>query len=81
MLENYRSSNPPKQQSTPSKPIASTTIVVKELPSIVEEAQNNDMQQREVPEGSISQKESETKVHNNDRKQREVPQGSISQKG
>ena len=55
ILVNYRSSNPPKQQSTSSKLMASSTTIVKELPLVVEEVQNKDKQQREVSQGSISQ--------------------------
>ena len=41
-LENYRSSNPPKQKSTSSKLMASSTTVAKELPPVVEEVHNKD---------------------------------------
>ena len=59
-LENYSSSNSPKQQSTLMKQMASSTTIVKELPLVVEELYNNDKQQMEVPQGSISQNGSET---------------------
>ena len=64
-MENFRSSKPPKQQSTLSKPMASSTIIVKELPLVVEEVHNKDRQQREVPQGSISQNGSENEQPHN----------------
>ena len=48
-LENYKSNNLPKQQSTSSKQITSSTKVVKEIPIFVE-VHNNNKQQREVPQ-------------------------------